>query len=101
LSALPELRGNHYHQLPSPRRNHCISTGLDHAAIRAGTFSAELLVSVFETAAEFGLNVVGAELAALREALSSMDAPCIASGSDELGRNVGLAVIYPALWRGR
>ena len=25
-------------------------------------------------------------------ALSSMDAPCIASGSDELGRNVGLAV---------
>jgi transposase-like protein len=34
-------------------------------------------------------------------ALSSMDAPCIASGSDELGRNVGLAVIYPALWRGR
>jgi hypothetical protein len=39
--------------------------------------------------------------AALRLALSPMDAPCIASGSDELGRNVGLAVIYPALWRGR
>jgi hypothetical protein len=36
-----------------------------------------------------------------RRALSSMDAPCIASGSDELSRNVGLAVIYPALWRGR
>ena len=42
---------------------------------------------------------LAAELVA--RALSSMDAPCIASGSDELGRNVGLAVIYPALWRGR
>src|SRR5437763_14395661 len=29
-------------------------------------------------------------------ALSSMDAPCIASGSDEFMRNIGLAVIYPA-----
>jgi putative transposase len=49
---------------------------------------------------KFGARVC-AQASTVPPALSSMDAPCIASGSDELGRNVGLAVIYPALWRGR
>jgi len=57
---------------------------------------------VFALGAGFACAVVATNYpAVIPPALSSMDAPCIASGSDELGRNVGLAVIYPALWRGR
>jgi hypothetical protein len=48
-----------------PAVRHRIAADFDDPAIRARSLEAQFLVSIFEAAAEFRLDVVGTELAAI------------------------------------
>jgi hypothetical protein len=50
-----------------PAIRHGIAPNLDHSTIGPCSFLSELLIHVFETAAEFGLNIHGAKLTSFSE----------------------------------